>query len=151
MQKVVGWVSSTRRSIPLVEWVLSSVRELLVITKECVPLLNLYCALLVVDVVQRHHSWVGLLVAFLLWKTSWHLLVPWKLVLRKGAWKSVPAQETLGLVSEVHSVFSNWDLSSTSEGWLMETAIGCMLWESLRQPWTTTQIRDFSCWVLEFC
>lgn len=31
--------------------------------------------------VHRHHSWVGLLVASLLWKFAWNLLVPWKLVL----------------------------------------------------------------------
>lgn len=27
-----------------------------------------YCAMLVIDLVQRHHSWIGLLVSFILWK-----------------------------------------------------------------------------------
>lgn len=44
-------------------------------------------------VVRRHPDWVGLLVVFLLRKLSWCLLVPWKLVLRKEAFWSVPVRE----------------------------------------------------------
>lgn len=39
--------------------------------------------MLVVIVVHRHHSWVGLLVTLFLWKYAQNLLVSWKLVLRE--------------------------------------------------------------------
>lgn len=40
-----------------------------------------------------------------------------KLILREGALRSVPAQATLGTVSEVHDVFRNKDLTSTVFLW----------------------------------
>lgn len=51
---------------------------------------------------------------FLVWKLTRHFLVLGMLVLREEAFRSVPAQEPLGLVSEVHGVISNRDLPSTS-------------------------------------
>lgn len=52
-------------------------------------------------VVPGHHSWVGLRVTSLHWKLTWYLLVPCGKVLREEAFRSVPAQEHLGSVSEV--------------------------------------------------
>ena len=65
------------------------------------PLLHPYWAMLVIDVGPRHHSWVELLLASLLWDLLC-LLVLWKLVLREGTFRSVPAQEPLVAVSEVN-------------------------------------------------
>ena len=52
--------------------------ELLVTSKLFIPLLSSLCysALLVVVMGYRLHSWVALLVASLLWKLAWLLLVP---------------------------------------------------------------------------
>lgn len=63
----------------------------------------------VITVIHRGHSWVGLLVASLLWKLAWYLLLLWKLVLKKEAFMSILSQETLGHISEVHGIFNNWD------------------------------------------
>lgn len=62
---VVSRVSSTRNGFSLVEQVLSPIRDLLVTTKVRVPPLHSYgsCGMLVVDVVHKCYSWVGLLVA----------------------------------------------------------------------------------------
>lgn len=49
-----------------------------------------YLAILVVDMVHRHHGRVGLLVAALLWKLAWCILVSWKLVLCEETFRSVP-------------------------------------------------------------
>lgn len=67
----VDQVSSTRHEFPFVEWVLSPNRELLVIIKECTPLLPRqgYCAMLIVAVAHRWHR-MGLLVVSLLWKPA---------------------------------------------------------------------------------
>ena len=43
-----------------------------------------YLATLVIDVVNRYHSWTGLLVTSLFWKLAWHFVVARKLVLREG-------------------------------------------------------------------
>ena len=68
----------------------------------------------VVVTVHRDHILVGLLVASLLWKPAWHLLVPWKLVLGEEALKSGPAQGPLGCVPEAH-------------GWLLlKVCIACV-------------------------
>lgn len=48
--------------------------------------------MLVVDVVQRCHSWVGQLVSLLAWKISQRLLVIRNLVLRSDAFRSEPTQ-----------------------------------------------------------
>lgn len=45
---------------------------------------------------HKHHSCVGVLVAFLLWKLVWHFLVLLKLVLKEAMFWSVPAQGPLG-------------------------------------------------------
>lgn len=63
--------------------------------------------MLVVVVVHRRHSWVGLL-AFLFWKLTWYLLVCWKPVLMEKACRSAAAQ---GLWAMCNS-----DLYSTSGG-----------------------------------
>jgi hypothetical protein len=44
---------------------------------------------------------MGLLVVFFLWKLAWCLLMPWKLILKKEAFREIPAQETLGPESKV--------------------------------------------------
>lgn len=64
--------------------------------------------MLVVDVIYRHHSWVGLyrLIVSLLLKLAWDFLAPCKLVLREEAFKSIPPQGILGPVSEIHHVFT---------------------------------------------
>lgn len=50
-----------------------------------------YLALLVIDVGNRPHSWLGLLVATLLWKLAWQHLVPWGLVLGEETFRLVSA------------------------------------------------------------
>lgn len=62
----------------------------------------------------RNHNWVGLLVASLLWKHTWDLLVPQEIVLREEAFKSVAAWEPVVPVSEVYGFFSNRDLPPNS-------------------------------------
>lgn len=85
--------------------------------------------------VHRHHSWVWLLVAFLLWKLEWCFLVLWKLVLREDIFNLISAQELLCSVSEVHGLFSHRGLSSTSWIQLIAITTGCivsrMLWKTL--------------------
>lgn len=46
---------------------------------------------------------------------------------------SVPAQTSLGPVSEVHAVFSNRDMASSSGGKLKVITMDYMLWESSGQ------------------
>lgn len=86
--------------------------------KVCVPLLTPYGyrSILDIDVVDRHYSLVGLLVAFLLCKFAWCILVPGILVPGEGVFRSVLAQELPGPVSEIDGVFSYRDLPSTSFG-----------------------------------
>lgn len=76
----------------------------MVTVKACVSPLHPwdYCSMMVV-VDQR----IRLLVAFLLWKLTWYLLVSYKLVLKKEAFMSVLAERPLGPLSEIHGVFSN--------------------------------------------
>jgi hypothetical protein len=59
------------------------------------------------------YSWMVLLVTSLIWRHSWYLLVPRKLVFRKNTFGLALDQEPLGFVSDVHAVFlSNRDLFS---------------------------------------
>lgn len=99
--------------------------ELLVTARVCwQPLYSQsYHVTLVVDGVPRHHSWVELLAASLLGSLPWHLLVPLRLVLKEEMWITVPGQEPLGLVSEVHSNRDLW--------W--EMPISCKSWKSFGQ------------------
>lgn len=62
--------------------------------------------------VYEHHGWVGLLVVSLGWKLAWHLQVLGRLVIRAEVSRPVPAQEPLGSVSVVRTVFSDRDLAS---------------------------------------
>jgi hypothetical protein len=57
---------------------------------------------MVIIVVHRHHTRVGLLVASLLWKLSWHLLVARKLILIEEAFRKSQLRGIWAL-SEVHS------------------------------------------------
>lgn len=61
-----------------------------VTTKVCVLLLHLqgYYAMLVIDAIRKYHSWIELLIISVLWKLSWPLLIPCKLVLREGTFRS---------------------------------------------------------------
>lgn len=68
-------VLRTRKDFLLVEKVLSSIREILITTKLCMPLLHPY-AMLVIVVVHRSHSWVRRSVASFLWKLACCPLVP---------------------------------------------------------------------------
>ena len=74
--------------------------------------------MLIVDVVYRHHSWVGLdrLIVSLLPKLAWNFLASCKLVLREGAFKSIPAQGCLGPASKMHDAFRNRDFPSDYRG-----------------------------------
>lgn len=63
--------------------------------------------ILIVDVVHRSQSWVGLLVVFFLWIVTWLLLVQQKLFHREEAFRSAPAQELLRSVSQVYGVLNN--------------------------------------------
>lgn len=56
-----------------------------------------------------------------------------------------------GPVSEMHGVFTNTNLSSTSGAHPRATTIVCMLLESSRQPWPTTQKRANCVWYEGFC
>lgn len=64
--------------------------------------------------IKRYHSWIGLLVASLIWEIAWCVQVPLKLVLREETFRSVQTQKSQGSASEVHSVFTNKDLPYTS-------------------------------------
>lgn len=141
----------TRHGIPLVERVLSSSRELLVTSKVSVPLLQpwSYCTMLVVDVVPRPHIWVGLLAFSLLWKLAWHLPLPWKLAFWEASFFSIPAQEFLDLVSEVHDIFSSRDLPSTSGGNQCQQQ-HATYFGSLLDTLNKNSKKGFSCQVLEF-
>jgi hypothetical protein len=76
--------------------------EVLVTAKVCVPLLYPYgyCGKLFIIVVHRHQSYMWALVAFFLWKLTWCLLFPWKLV-QEERFRSVPAQWLLDPVSKM--------------------------------------------------
>jgi hypothetical protein len=88
------------------------------------------------DVVHRCNSWVRLLGVSLLWKLAQQHLIPWKLVSREGAFRWVPAQGSLGPVSEVHGVLINRDLPSTSGvmvAWMRMVPKGSYIWMFLSQ------------------
>jgi hypothetical protein len=58
-----------------------------------------------------HHRWIGLLVNFLFQKFAWH---PGKLGRpQKKVFRSIPGQEPLELLSQMHGIFINRDLPST--------------------------------------
>lgn len=101
--------------------------------------------MLVIIVVHRCHSCVGLLAISSLWMHTWCVLVLRKPVLGEVAFRSVPAQVPLGSVSVVHVVLSNRDLM----GQPRPVAIAYDVWESLGL--TNNSKEDFShawCWFL---
>ena len=67
------------------------------------------------------------MVVSLIWKLAWQLLVLQELVLGVAALWSVPDQESLILVSEVHDVLNNRNFPSTSGGKPKAVAIYCVL------------------------
>lgn len=142
---------NTRHGIPHVERVLSSSRELLATSKVSMPLLQpwSYCAVLVVDVVHRPHSWVGLLAFSLPWNLAWDLPLPWKLAFWEASFFSIPAQEFLDLVSEVHDIFSSRNLPSTSGGNQCEHQYA-VYFGSLLDSLINNSKEGFSCLVLGF-
>lgn len=94
--------------------------------------------MLVVVVVHRRHSWVGLL-AFLFWKLTWYLLVCWKLVLREEACRSAAAQGLWALCLKyiMSSVIVTYILPLDGNQGQSQSLI--LLGEFLGQPWQTTQ------------
>lgn len=53
---------------------------------------------------------------------------------QEEAFKSLPAQGPLGLISKVFDVFSNRDLPYTSGGQSRATVARCYVWGSFGQP-----------------
>lgn len=51
--------------------------------------------------------------------------------------RSLQVQKTLGLVSEICVIFR--DLPSTSGIQARKISLSCMFWDSLGQPWQTTE------------
>lgn len=97
---------------------------------------------------NRHHIWEGLLVGFFPWLLAQHHLVLWKLVFRGGRCQ-VRSGSSPGM--QVHCVFSNEDLATTSWRQVRETAITNIV---LKVSWTTLTNnlkRCFSCLILGFC
>lgn len=97
--------------MPPVEWALSSIGGLLVITKLCLPLRNpqVPCAIMTAVVGHRCHNQKGLLFGFLLASFQY----------TKGSFQGRGIQVGSssgfsGSVSEVLAVFINRDRSSTS-------------------------------------
>lgn len=100
------------------------------------------------DFLYRLYSWVGLLVACLLWKLIWCPLVPWKLLLMEESFRLVPAQGPLCSASEVQDIFNNRDLPLTS-GWCVTKGNSNRLYV-LGASWTalTNNSKGFLCLVL---
>lgn len=67
--------------------ILSLLRQLVVTTNTCVPLLFLsgYLAILVIVVVCSYHNSVGLFISALPWQLTQYCLVQWRLSHRKEA------------------------------------------------------------------
>lgn len=111
----------------LVEQVFSPARQLFGTNNVSVLLLHasLRLLLLVIIVVHRCHSWVVLLIDSLLWMAAWHFLVPRKLSPQEEGFQISSSSRTLGpgSRSKLPDIFSNRDLSSTSEGQPGATAI----------------------------
>lgn len=59
-----------------------------------------YLVILVIAVIHRYRIWVGLSIAFFLWKLVWHFF-------GKKVYKSVPAQGLLDPTSEVHNALAS--------------------------------------------
>lgn len=63
--------------------------------------------------VHRPYEWRGLFSCSSSPLEAHILLITWKLVLREGAFRSVPSQGPLGPLSKVHTMFTNRDLPFT--------------------------------------
>jgi hypothetical protein len=74
-----------------------------------------YRGMLVIVVVCGHHSWIGLPLASFLWKLACCLQIPRKLVFKKEAFSSVPAQEPLDPLPYLLGVLSKMNLPSIYE------------------------------------
>lgn len=90
--------SSTQLNFPHGEWVLSIIRELLI--PDCQDTYATIAPLVLPwHAGHNYDSYVSLedrtVEAFLLWKLTWHLLVPWELLLMKKAFRSDLPQRLL--------------------------------------------------------
>ena len=94
------------------------------------------------------HLWISSISGFPPLEGCMHLLVPQKLVLKEQAFRSVPSQRLLGLVTEVHGIFNKkaltfhlWGTSKDNSNRLYVLQVG---WTIL-----TTQKRAFHdwCWI----
>lgn len=106
--------------LPLGEWVLSPITELVLISK-----ISFWCLLVVLLCppdyhamlgVLAFHSWVWLLLASFLWKLVRYLLIQNKSGPKEEDTQVSSSSGASGLVSEVHGTFSSRHPSSTSRG-----------------------------------
>lgn len=100
--------------------------------------------MLFIDVFRSLYDWIGLLVARILWKLTWWLLVPWKLLLMEASFRLVTAQAPLGSASEVHDIFNFWPQGgSVTKGNSNRLYV-------LRVKWSLTfgrsTVRQTECW-----
>lgn len=137
---------STPHNLFLFEWVLSPIKELLVISKVRVAVpLGLSCK---ADCCCGfwHHGCVGMLVAFLLWKFTWTFCFHEAyLVSQGGGLKVSSSLELLGLSLKIRvslSIRIHFPLLGSNTC----NTIAYNVWESLGQPWTTTQNRFSHAW-----
>lgn len=76
-----------------------------------------YHTMAVIIVVHRLHRCIGLLIVFLFWPFAQHLLKLWNLVLREGAFRSVPTRIIwilllkCTLFSPMEITFKFWDIT----------------------------------------
>lgn len=112
------------------------IRELLVTTKVCVPLLPplRYSDGLVIAFVHRHHSLIELLVASLPWKLAWLM----KANLQEGGFQVRFSSDLLSLAYEEHGIFSKRDLAS-NPGKGNSNSVYCFEILLIDWPWLTTQ------------
>lgn len=69
-----------------------------------------------VAMVRKHHSWAEQLIAFLSWQLAYHLQIPWELVLREGAPRSIPSS-FFPVLHPKSCIFSNKSWSSQGQQW----------------------------------
>lgn len=97
-------------------------------------------------VVDRWHSWVGLLVVSLLWKLAGQLLVPGKASSQEGHNQVILAKRSLNPASQVYGVFNNMNLVPL----VGAKDMSYVFRESLRQPWPITLNRAPHVWYWNF-
>lgn len=87
--------------LPLVEQVLSPAEKLLVTTKaHCLLVYSWgYLAMRFLALIYKHHNWLRLWFASVLWKLVWCLLILWMLALVEEIFRLILAQRLLGPMS----------------------------------------------------